>query len=1358
MNPVDPKEASQTEIPEQPETPVEPLWQRWRQEQCPDFSDPAAGGLSAEQALAVLRYDQCRRWQAGERVPAEKYLQTYSILKTDPDQALVLIYGEFVLRQQLGESPTLDEYLQRFPDWAERLRQQDEFHRAVEGVSWLDPGDTALPEQAGVCRVVGEIARGGMGMILKGHDQRLGRDLAVKVLRDEYKDRPEVVRRFLEEAQVSGQLQHPGIVPVHEVGQFDDGRPYFTMKLVQGQTLGKLLSERKAPDEDLPRFLKIFEQMCQTLAYAHSKGVIHRDLKPANVMVGAFGEVQVMDWGLAKQKDKETRRQGDKEREDRLTETSPVSLSPCLPVSMSDEKGQTQPGQAVGTPAYMAPEQARGEGSILDERCDVFGLGAVLCEILTGQPPYVGQRSLEILDQAKRYDLDGALARLDGCGADAELLQLAKACLAPAPQDRPRDAGAVADRMTAYLAGVQERLRRAEVERAAAQARAAAERRARRLTLGLAAAGLALLLLASGAGAWVFQKQTETAAAVQAALEKAWQFKAEGKPAEAEASARDAETLLEGSWGHADLRQRIREVRADIEAETTATVQAALNKAGLLLTEGRRLEAEAAAQHAEDLLAGSSRHAELRRRVGEVRADIAMGGALEEIHLQTSELTKEGQPPDPRRMNRAYAEAFQKYGLPVDNLTAQEAAARIRQRAIALPLALALDYWALHRRKCPEGEAAAWRHLFEVAQLADPDEWRNRFRAVLAAEDHKALPVLAAEAKGRMLPAPSWLLLATAARQTGGVRAAVALLQVAEQQHPSDFWIHMELADDLFMLITPPQYDAAIRHYTACRTLRPGNAVMLNNFGAALMNSGRLDPAIPILKEAVRLRPDYAIAHGSLSGALQRKGDLKEALAAADEAIRLDPDLTVAHFNRGLILKDGDPKQYPEALASFDRALKLRPDYPEAQVGRGSVFRKQGELDKALTAYDRAIKLKPDLAAAHEGRFDTLFGLARYPEALAAADRALQLLPNNGAAHGNRSRALALLGRFADALTAVDRAIQLLPNNAEDSATAHHLRGQVLKQLNRHAEAADAFRKAILIKEDFAAAYFDLGVVLQGLGQLGKALTALDRAIALKPDWPEVHHARGQVFVTLSRFDEAAKAFREATRCKENFAEAYCGLGQTLQETGRFVEALEALKRGHELGSRQPGWSSPSKQWVRDCEHLIEVDKKLPALLRGEVKPASADEATWCARLCHYRARYESEVRFYEDAFAANPKLAEDLNAGYRYNAACAAALIGCGRGKDDPPLDEPARANRRTQALGWLRADMALLTKQLESNTPQGRAAVQQRLLHWQHDPDLAGLRDKDGLANLPEAEREACRRLWADVEALRKRLSGPK
>src|SRR5262245_51947309 len=149
-------------------------------------------------------------------------------------------------------------------------------------------------------QLFGEIARGGMGAVLRGRDPDLGRELAVKVLLESHEDKPEMLRRFVEEAQIGGQLQHPGIVPVYEFGAFADARPYFTMKLVKGRTLSSLLTERQSPAHDLPRFLAIFESICQTVAYSHARGVIHRDLKPSNVMVGSFGEVQVMDWGLAK--------------------------------------------------------------------------------------------------------------------------------------------------------------------------------------------------------------------------------------------------------------------------------------------------------------------------------------------------------------------------------------------------------------------------------------------------------------------------------------------------------------------------------------------------------------------------------------------------------------------------------------------------------------------------------------------------------------------------------------------------------------------------------------------------------------------------------------------------------------------------------------------------------------------------------------------------------------------------------------------------------------------------------------------------------------------------------------------------
>src|SRR5262245_20508756 len=208
----------------------------------------------------------------------------------------------------------------------------------------LPPSEPSNTELAPLCgpgdrlQLHGEIDRGGMGAVLQGRDLGLGRDVAVKVLLEEHADRAELVRRFIEEAQVAGQLQHPGVVPVYDIGQFPDRRPYFTMKLVKGQHLAKLLGERSDPAQERPRFLGIFLQVCQALAYAHARGVIHRDLKPRNVMVGAFGEVQVMDWGLAKVL-------ADGEREE------DVSVIQTIQGTGAVSGSQTQAGTVLGTPA-----------------------------------------------------------------------------------------------------------------------------------------------------------------------------------------------------------------------------------------------------------------------------------------------------------------------------------------------------------------------------------------------------------------------------------------------------------------------------------------------------------------------------------------------------------------------------------------------------------------------------------------------------------------------------------------------------------------------------------------------------------------------------------------------------------------------------------------------------------------------------------------------------------------------------------------------------------------------------------------------------------------------------------------------
>ncbi len=245
----------------------------------------------------------------------------------------------------------------------------------------------AAPDLTGTgYRLIGAVARGGMGVVYAAEDVQLERRVALKVL-----DLPDasgtLTERLVREARVLARLEHPGIVPVHDVGRLADGRVYYTMKFVEGRRLdGHMKGVDSVPDR-----LRIFLRICEAVAFAHARGVLHRDLKPTNVMVGPFGEVLVMDWGLAKllREAGEAADQGETLIADagapdasRAGRATPVAEPPT-----EADEAQTAHGAVLGTPGYMAPEQERGDVASLDERADIYSLGAILRFLLTRQQP-----------------------------------------------------------------------------------------------------------------------------------------------------------------------------------------------------------------------------------------------------------------------------------------------------------------------------------------------------------------------------------------------------------------------------------------------------------------------------------------------------------------------------------------------------------------------------------------------------------------------------------------------------------------------------------------------------------------------------------------------------------------------------------------------------------------------------------------------------------------------------------------------------------------------------------------------------------------------------------------------------------
>ncbi len=985
---------------------------------------------------------------------------------------------------------------------------------------WPSASDAELLERLGVRRPDGEryrfrsvIGRGGGGVVLAVWDGVLGREVAMKLALGAESvsghATPPTRRqraRFVNEARVTSLLDHPGIVPVHELGSDADGRLYFTMKLVRGADLRALFSRfaQGDPGWRLPRVLDVFLRVCDALAYAHDYGVVHRDLKPANVMVGDYGEVYVMDWGLARWIDS-----GRSSSARRASAAAPT-----------DTPSATGHGSIVGTPFYMSPEQAAGLTQTLGPAWDIYALGAMLYELLAGAPPHSSSSPDDTASDVLRAVVQGPPRPVRELAPRAapELIAICERAMARDPLERYASMGELARDLRAHLGG---RVVAAHDESAWAQA-SKWVRRNRALSSSLAAA---LAILVAG-----FVLTTLEARRANAA-----ERDAERQAEATRVNAEQAETVV------ALMQETLTGLSPVAGGTPQERVRGALLYAAERIDDGvlasapehearlwSSLAALAIAMDQRDLaLDAASRAASgLAATLGETHPDVAAarslhGRALSDMGRYQEALAELETAVASYR--RARGEHRTELARTLVNLGV------VRGKLAHFSEALAAHSEALELRRSLHGA----EHLSVAASLADIGMARLNLGEVMVAVEHleRALVMVESMRLGDTLQFAQW-------RHNLGV--ALTKLE---------------------------RHDQALEHFSAAlamrRRLHEGDhtdiAESLRDAGLAKLMLGRrdearadIDDALAHFRRVLGDAPDGDVAEclGPLGGLHSLAGEHAKALEYFEQGAQVSrallepnhPKLAQFEVNAGYSCMNlGRLAEAEELLrAALDKLRRAHEGDHQtignALVNLGGCLEAQGRVEEALAAHREAREQyerlwpgdHPDISNALSNESLCLQNLGRVDEALERAERALALRCSH---FGERdvlvARSFLAIGsiRFLREeddealehyLRAIDTFERSLPFDAQDCATAHRGAAVVFKFRKRHGDALAHLERALELREqlfgprhvDVLTVVLDMASVLHASGDLDAALATILRACELADELLPAGHAQ----------------------------------------------------------------------------------------------------------------------------------------------------------------------------------------------------------------------------------------------------------
>jgi serine/threonine protein kinase/Tfp pilus assembly protein PilF len=1069
-----------------------------------------------------------------------------------------------------------------------------------------------------------EIGRGGMGRIMRAEDSQLHREVACKILLKTDRAGTTIRERFVEEAQITGQLEHPGVVPVHEVGKDSDGNPYYTMKLIHGTSLKQVIREfHEQPLNSssrrllFARLLQRFVDVCNTVAFAHQRGVLHRDLKPDNVMLGDFGETLVVDWGLAKVVG--SKLTGEQEDDQSSLHVTPLhtlfgrdddthslsaglstrdSISTTGSVHDGSHSGgshavqtdartrgtDTMAGELLGTLKYMSPEQSQGRHAELDVRSDVYSLGAILYDILTGKRAMKDQRKLAIALKAIRKG-EIKSAREIAPWIPRSLDAVCMTALATDREDRYASALLLGSDIEAWLADEPVSVyQESWTERARRWARTR-----RSLVAGTMTA---VVVLVAGSIVWSQVHAHGLARLeedVRQAIVSAETAAAEGRLDEARELLVQADSMVRTQPQLVDLsasiteRQRyVDQLAASAESQRVEDkrrlAEVDLLSARTLIDSGDAVAARDVLIRVEAELAGESKLKSTADEVAELLQQVTStltieqeksdaSQQLEQFHKladlarqHASLFTGEQIVDDIRKAQQNAQDAVAIYSLgkpwqsQPPHLSPEELQS-VRVTGFELLLLLAevelaeasLTTPPGSEPQTPDANAPHVEAALQSIEAAHSLGFQTRTLELRRAEcldqlgrDNARDVALSAAEQLQPSTRLDYFLLAEYERKAGRLDNAVAAYRQALRRDADDFWSMHFLGICLYQ---QKEAVGAVSHLTACVAYRPDFVWSYLARALAFAELDDFDSAYADLAVAEQLEPDLYAIGVNRGGLLLKQNRLKEAVEQFERSAQLDDSRYEPWLNLGIARREmavaastrGAP---PEETSAIYRAAAQALEQAVQRGGGsrvfrvlGDVLRRTGSAQLALQQYSLAASQErdPKLQADDVRQAGSIFLAAeRLEEALKQYRMALDLDPDNGDLQRLYAETLIRAGQFQDAIVPLTRALELSGPNAD----VYRARGSVLARLGRYREAMDDYTLSLELEADAPNILSRRGwaYILHGNDL---ALSDFRRAVELNPESADSHNGLGYALVLAGKVDEAVVSARTAVRKAE---------------------------------------------------------------------------------------------------------------------------------------------------------------------------------------------------------------------------------